>query len=186
MAQAFPPRIRGTQLGLKNPALVDQLKAAMRAGQFHFHEIRAQVGGVRDRKGVYHVVDGHHRIVAAWEIWLETADAEPLKKLLEFGNWDEWSHPPRDSRPLPLRSWWGRLRNRLGYLRREAMESTRLRSEGFTVDSLYVPPFELRRGEAVCLHMPSPMDWRWAEKLVRSLIGQSPDSGIHVHGRILS
>src|SRR5262249_28883592 len=70
MAQAFPPRIRGTQLGLKNPALVDQLKAAMRAGQFHFHEIRAQVGGVRDRKGVYHVVDGHHRIVAAWEIWL--------------------------------------------------------------------------------------------------------------------
>ena len=113
-AGPFPPKFRGTQTGLKNPSMVDEFKAAMLGGEFQFHEIRARVSGIRDRKGVYHVVEGHHRIVAALEILRETGTEAPLRKLLRWGRWCERKHRPRDSRPMPSRSWWGKFRNWLG------------------------------------------------------------------------
>ena len=99
--ESFPPKIRGTQIGLKQPRLVDEIKSAMRADAFRFGELQARIGGVRDAKGVYHIVDGHHRVVAALELWSESRDSSPLRKLLEFGRWDEVDHAPRESRPLP-------------------------------------------------------------------------------------
>ncbi len=47
------PKIRGTQIGLRNPKYVDLLKADMLQEKFAYHEPRAQVGGVLDARGVY-------------------------------------------------------------------------------------------------------------------------------------
>jgi filamentous hemagglutinin len=66
------PTIRGTQVGLQNPALVDQIKAQMRSGQFPYDEIGCRVIGIRDSNGTCHVKDGHHRMVAAFELYWET------------------------------------------------------------------------------------------------------------------
>jgi len=107
------PKIRGTQVGLKNPALVDQIKADMREGRFAYHELRARIGGIRDRKGTYYVGEGHHRTIAALEIYYETGDAAPLLELLRHGAFTN-GPPPLDRCVLPLRSWWARVRNRLG------------------------------------------------------------------------
>ncbi len=109
------PKIRGTQVGLREPDLVAQLKADMRAGHYAYHEARGQIGGVRDRKGTYHVMEGHHRMVAALEIYRETKDATAVNELLRWGQWDEVSGPPPDSRPLPARDWLGAWRNWLGF-----------------------------------------------------------------------
>jgi hypothetical protein len=107
------PTIRGTQIGLKNPAVVDQIKAQMRSGQFPYHEIGCRVRGIRDLEGTYHVREGHHRIAAAMELYKETRDSSFVRNLLTSGLWEEWEYPPHDSRPLPSRSWWGAFRNRL-------------------------------------------------------------------------
>jgi len=108
------PKIRGSQIGLKKPWLVDQIKADMRDGRFQFQEIRGRIGGVRDRRGRYHVIEGHHRMVAALEIYFETGDAGPVRELIRWGVWDYREHGPRFNRPLPFRNWWGTFRNWLG------------------------------------------------------------------------
>jgi filamentous hemagglutinin len=92
----------------------------MQAGRYDFASLRGRIGGLRDRRGCYHVVDGHHRMVAALEIWNETGDASAVLALIDYGRWDygrwdEQTGAPRESRPLPARDWWGRLRNWLGY-----------------------------------------------------------------------
>jgi hypothetical protein len=119
MAGASPrrglPRIRGTQVGLRDPSLVDQLKADMLAGQFVYHETRGRIGGLRDPRGTYYVIEGHHRIAAALEILHETGDGTALRSLLLWGNWKNEPFPPTDHRPLPSRPWWGALRNWLGW-----------------------------------------------------------------------
>jgi hypothetical protein len=107
----FPPKFRGTQVGLKYPSYVDELKRTLRAGDFRFHEPGARVSGIRDAKGVYHVKEGHHRIVAALEILRESGDERPLRELMRWGKWDDQDRGPKDSRPLPSRSWWGAFRN---------------------------------------------------------------------------
>jgi hypothetical protein len=108
------PRIRGTQIGLKKPWLVDTIKADMRDGRFAYEAIRGRIGGVRDRRGCYHVVEGHHRMVAALEIYYETRDSRPARELLQHGRWDLRDRGPAFSRPMPSRSWWGALRNWIG------------------------------------------------------------------------
>ena len=115
MSPSLIPPIRGTQIGLKFPDQVDAIKADMKAGRFDFRELRARIGGVRDRRGVYHVVEGHHRMVAAIELFRETGDSRAVQQLLQWGNFAEVDRPPLDSRPLPCRDWWGRFRNWLGW-----------------------------------------------------------------------
>jgi filamentous hemagglutinin len=109
------PRIRGTQIGLRDPQVVARIKLDMLAGRFAYQELSARIAGVRDRSGVYHVMVGHHRMAAAREIHRETNDPTPVRNLLHWGFWDEVSRPPSDSRPLPSRYWWGALRNWLGF-----------------------------------------------------------------------
>jgi hypothetical protein len=57
--------------------------------------------------------------------------------------------------------------------------------DGATVGALHVPPFELRRGGCICLHLPSPITDDM-ERLVATLTGRAPLPGIHIHGRVLS
>ena len=108
------PRIRGTQVGLRNPDLVATLKAEMLQGTFAYSEVRGQIGGVRDQHGTYHIGEGHHRMVAALEIYTEIGDAAAVLTLISCGRWSQIDRPPSGSRPLPSRKWWGALRNRLG------------------------------------------------------------------------
>jgi hypothetical protein len=109
------PRIRGTQIGLKNPATVDTLKADMLAGRFDFLAPRGRIAGIRDGRLVFHVMDGHHRVVAALEIYAESGDMLPLLQLLGWGKWDDMPAGPTDNRPMPSRHWWGALRNWIGF-----------------------------------------------------------------------
>ena len=113
MPQPKLPRIRGTQIGLHSPGQIDQIKDDMLAGRFAFEEQRAQVAGVRDRNRTYYVKVGHHRVVAAMEIYRQKRDASFILELIRLGKWDNVDHPPNDSRPLPARNWWGSLRNKL-------------------------------------------------------------------------
>ncbi|EIJ42389.1 hypothetical protein BegalDRAFT_1505 [Beggiatoa alba B18LD] len=60
------PIIKGTQRGLRNPELVDQIKNDMLNGNFNYSELRAQIAGYLD-DGKYYVTEGHHRMTAALE-----------------------------------------------------------------------------------------------------------------------
>jgi hypothetical protein len=101
------PRLRGTQKGLKDPSQVDKIKADMRAGRFDFLAQRARISGIRDKRLVFHVVEGHHRVVAALEIFEEFGDMTPLLQLLAWRKWDDQPSGPWESRPMPSRYWWG-------------------------------------------------------------------------------
>jgi hypothetical protein len=109
------PKIRGTQIGLRDPTLIDRLKADMTAGSYAFEEARGQIGGVIDARGIYHVIEGHHRMAAALELFQETGDDNPMRALLSCGRWSLVTQPPTDTRPFPSRSKWGAFRNWLGY-----------------------------------------------------------------------
>ena len=67
-------RIRGTQVGLRDPSQVDRIKAAMRDGTFVYDDPHDPVVGYRDDRGTYIVMDGHHRMAAALEILSETGE----------------------------------------------------------------------------------------------------------------
>ncbi len=108
------PRIRSCQIGLRNPALVDQIKADMQAGRYAFSEPRGQIAGWRDARGTFYVNDGNHRMVAALELFRETGNPEFVLDLLRSCRWAEVVSPPIGHRPMPARDWWRRLRNRLG------------------------------------------------------------------------
>jgi filamentous hemagglutinin len=109
------PRIRGTQIGLRDPALVDQLKTDMMAGHFAHQELRGRIYGVRDRRGTYYVKVGHHRMAAAMELFQESGNPNFVLELLRWGNWDPVDRRPVDARPLPARNRWGAYRNWLGF-----------------------------------------------------------------------
>ena len=109
------PNLRGTQIGLRDPTLVDRLKSDMVAGRYAFDEERGQIGGVIDPYGIYHVIEGHHRMAAALEFFRETGDDRPVLALLQWGRWSSVKRPPVDSRPFPSRSAWRAFRNWLGF-----------------------------------------------------------------------
>src|SRR3954467_8226628 len=107
-------RLRSYQTGLRNPAVVDSIKAAMRAGRFDFALEVARLDGWRDDRGTYYINDGNHRMVAALEVERETGDPWAVHALLEHGRWVTQGSPPAGHRPMPSRRWWGWLRNQVG------------------------------------------------------------------------
>lgn len=50
---------------LRNPELVDKIKADMLAGPYRFNSPEGIIAGVEDANGVIHVTDGQHRVNAA-------------------------------------------------------------------------------------------------------------------------
>jgi hypothetical protein len=64
------------------------------------------------------------------------------------------------------------------------MERLLVACEGITVGSLQVPPFELRAGRLVCLHVPGPADSADQFHLVQALTGARPLPGLRLFGRV--
>ena len=97
------PEIKGTQVGLRDPAQIDLMKSDMLNGSFEFTATRGKIAGYIDSKGNYYITEGHHRMAAAQEIYKTTGDATYIHKLLENGKWDKTNKVPVDARPLPTR-----------------------------------------------------------------------------------
>jgi hypothetical protein len=109
------PRIRSGigQPALSTPDLVDQFKEDMLGGKFRYESREGRIYGWKDKRETYYICEGHHRVVAALEIFWETGDRSYVDRLLECGTWD--NPPPRENRRLPTRSVWSRLLSRLGW-----------------------------------------------------------------------
>ena len=97
------PEIKGTQVGLRDPAQIDLMKSDMLNGSFEFTATRGKIAGYIDSKGNYYITEGHHRMAAAQEIYKTTGDATYIHKLLENGKWDKTNKVPVDAHPLPTR-----------------------------------------------------------------------------------
>ncbi|WP_133052293.1 DUF6862 domain-containing protein [Gilliamella apis] len=97
------PEIKGTQVGLRDPAQIDLMKSDMLNGSFEFTATRGKIAGYIDSKGNYYITEGHHRMAAAQEIYKTTGDATYIHKLLENGKWDKTNKVPVDALPLPTR-----------------------------------------------------------------------------------
>lgn len=54
------------------------------------------------------------------------------------------------------------------------MDSLILSCDGFSLDSSFVPAFQLRAGECLCLHLPQAMASVEVEQLIRILTGKTP------------
>ena len=63
------PEIKGTQVGLRDPAQIDLMKSDMLNGSFEFTATRGKIAGYIDSKGNYYITEGHHRMAAAQEIY---------------------------------------------------------------------------------------------------------------------
>ena len=63
----------------------------MVAGRFRFADPDCPIGGVLDPRGTYHVEDGHHRMVAALELWHVTGEDRYVRELLARGRWEDLS-----------------------------------------------------------------------------------------------
>jgi hypothetical protein len=64
------------------------------------------------------------------------------------------------------------------------MTPLRLSCEGITLGETILPPFELRAGEGVCLHVPWDGFSREEDQLVRALTGKEAVRGLHLFGKI--
>ncbi|OCF97744.1 VENN motif pre-toxin domain-containing protein [Gilliamella apicola] len=63
------PEIKGTQVGLRDPAQIDLMKSDMLNGSFEFTATRGKIAGYIDSKGNYYITEGHHRMATAQEIY---------------------------------------------------------------------------------------------------------------------
>jgi|SRR5579885_3143271 len=64
------------------------------------------------------------------------------------------------------------------------MSALLLSCEGVAVGGLTLPPFRLRAGESVCLHVPGPAHGEEEEQLLRVLTGGEKVPGVEVLGRV--
>src|SRR5699024_8434986 len=80
------PNIKGTQVGLRDPASVDLLKNDMLNNKFDFSADKGKIAGYVDSKGNFYITEGHHRMTAAQELYKSTGDATYIKKLLANGS----------------------------------------------------------------------------------------------------
>src|SRR5947209_592555 len=64
------------------------------------------------------------------------------------------------------------------------MNPVRISSEGCHVAGIWIPPFSLRQGEVVCLHMPCAPFSPEEDQVVEVLTGERPVPGLHLSGRV--
>ncbi len=96
--------IKSTQTGLKNPSQIDQMKIDMLSNNYRFTAPEGIIAGFVDKKGVYYISEGNHRMVAAKELYLKTGDSQYINKLLENGRWTVVDSAPIGAKPLPSRN----------------------------------------------------------------------------------
>lgn len=95
--------IKSGQVGLGDPDVVDLIKADMLKNFYSYKAPSGIIAGYVDKKGVYYVTEGNHRMVAAVEIYNETGEIKYINQLLDNGNWTKIDNPIVDSKPLPVR-----------------------------------------------------------------------------------
>jgi hypothetical protein len=101
------------QSELRNPEMVERIKALMLAGDWDFEGEGASF--VYWRVGsVLWVADGHHRANAALEIGRELGDWSYLDRLLYHGSRQPNVPPPANRGRFSTRGWWSRLLTFLG------------------------------------------------------------------------
>ncbi len=66
------------------------------------------------------------------------------------------------------------------------MLPVQIKCEGVQVGSLFLPPFELRTGEFLCLHAPAPVREEIHEAMFVALAGEQPVTGIQRFGRVIA
>jgi hypothetical protein len=65
------------------------------------------------------------------------------------------------------------------------MNPIRLSCDGMIIGSLVIPPFQLKAGEFICLHLPGPAGSKEEVQLIQILTGKSSVSGLRLFGRVL-
>jgi hypothetical protein len=65
------------------------------------------------------------------------------------------------------------------------MTDLRMACTGARVGTVFIPPFPLRLGELVCLHMPYPLPTGFQSELLHALTGKHPTTGLRLFGRVL-
>lgn len=93
----------GCMVGLGKPGEVDVYKNQMRNNTFPLVPEKGVIAGYVDKKGVYYVSDGNHRMVAAVEYYNETGNPEYIKQLIKNGTWTYNATYAGTSKPLPVR-----------------------------------------------------------------------------------
>jgi hypothetical protein len=77
------PKIKGHTDALRNPELVDQIKADMLEGRYRFDSPEGIIAGIEDATGTIHLTEGQHRMNAALEIFEQTGTPEFVNKLID-------------------------------------------------------------------------------------------------------
>ncbi|WP_462217463.1 DUF637 domain-containing protein [Klebsiella variicola] len=101
--KGVPSYIRSAQVGLGKPGEVDVYKNQMRNNTFPLEPKNGIIAGYTDKKGVYYVSDGNHRMVAAVEYYNETGDPKFINLLIKNGAWTYDANYMGTSKPLPIR-----------------------------------------------------------------------------------
>ena len=96
--------IKSTQTGLKNPNQIDQMKIDMLSNNYKFTAPEGIIAGYVDKKGIYYISEGNHRMVAAKEVYVKTGDSQYINKLIENGRWTVVESAPVGAKPLPSRN----------------------------------------------------------------------------------
>jgi hypothetical protein len=63
------------------------------------------------------------------------------------------------------------------------MDTIRIKCAGVTDGPLYIPPFSLHQGEAICLRVPYPVGKAFEQRLANLLLGSRLVAGFSVHGQ---
>ncbi|WP_454209218.1 DUF637 domain-containing protein [Proteus sp. Marseille-Q3619] len=95
--------IKSGQVGLSDPDAVDLIKADMLKNFYSYKAPSGIIAGYIDKKGIYYVTEGNHRMVAAVEIYNEIGEIKYINQLLDNGSWTKIENPIVDSKPLPVR-----------------------------------------------------------------------------------
>ncbi|MCE9666686.1 FG-GAP-like repeat-containing protein [Myxococcus stipitatus] len=107
------PRIRATQVGLRDPAKVDAIKESMLRDPKFFDKVENAIGASY-AEGTHYIHEGHHRMTAAIELAAEQGTSRYVDELLMT----TLSNPYRgttvvpNSRVMPLRNWFFRFVNK--------------------------------------------------------------------------
>ncbi len=87
---------------------IEAFKRDMLEERFLFESSEGRIGGhYHERRRIFFVGEGHHRLAAALEIAKETGDWRPFRRLLRHGLWQKTDRIPDLHHRLPVRSTWG-------------------------------------------------------------------------------
>jgi hypothetical protein len=86
---------------------IETMKRDMREGNFLYESPEGRLGGhYYERRRVFFVGEGHHRLAAALEIAREDGDWRPFRQLIRHGLWEKIDRLPANRYRLPVRSTW--------------------------------------------------------------------------------